>query len=365
MKLLVLVSKAPGISPGQRFRLEQWAPYLERTHGITLDFVPFESPRTTDVLYRAGHRGQKALLVLADFVRRLPAVLRAGRYDGVAIYREAALFGPAIYERLLRRMGVPMLLDFDDAIWLNPGGGRNGIFARLRYGAKTSKICELATVVTVGNEYLAEWAGQFSKNVHVVRTSIDLVRYPLLPSAAPSEYFRVGWTGSLSTMNVHLESARPFLERLAREIPLEIQVVCSEPPARPFAGAKNTFIPWRAESEAEDVARCDVGIMPLPDDEFARGKCGCKALQYMAVGRPVVVSPVGMNTELIRDRENGLLASSDDEWVAALRELATDSALRARLGAAGRVTVESGYSAESAASAFAHAVRSAIPMGAR
>lgn len=364
LRLLTLVSKAPGISPGQRFRLEQWAPHLAHDHGIELDFVPFESARLTEVLYAPGRFAEKAALVSFDFVRRLTAVLDSRRYDGVVLYREAALIGPPIYERLLARLGVPMILDFDDAIWLDPGGGRNGVFTKLRFFEKTKELCALASAVTVGNAYLAGWARQFNGNVHVVRTSIELSRYAAVPPTSGADHFRVGWTGSLSTMSLHLERARPFLERLASDIPLEVQVICSEPP-RPFSGAKNTFIPWRADTEADDLAACDVGIMPLPDDAFARGKCGCKALQYMAVERPVVVSPVGMNVELVEDGVNGLLADTDDDWVRALTRLAHDRDLRRRLAIRGRRTVEEGFSSIAAASDFARAVRSAIPHGAR
>lgn len=364
IRLLALVQKPEGISPGQRFRLEQWAPHLRARHGISLEFAAFESPGLTRVLYEDGHVPEKAGRVVFDFVRRGLHVARSRRYDGVVLYREAALLGPALYERLLARAGVPTILDFDDAIWLESGGGRNGIFAKLRFPAKTAKLCELADAVTVGNAYLADWARSFNSNVHVVRTSIELARYPRIEPPPDDGVLRIGWTGSLSTMNQHLEPARTILERVAARRPVEVQVVCSEPPVRPFAGARNVFIPWRAATEAEDVARCHVGIMPLPDDPFARGKCGCKALQYMAVGRPVVVSPVGVNTEIVRSGENGLLAESEDEWVEALLRLGDSPELRARLGAAGRATVEAGYSAESAAAAFAAAVYSAVRSGA-
>lgn len=362
IRLLALVQKPEGISPGQRFRLEQWAPHLRAEHGMELEFAPFESPGLTAILYESGHVPEKIARVLWDFGRRAADVARAGRFDGVVMYREAALVGPALYEHVLSRLGVPTILDFDDAIWLEAGGGRNGLFTKLRFPEKTAAICRLVDAVTVGNTYLADWARQHNRTVHVARTSIELAQFRVFPPPADDGVLRIGWTGSLTTMNKHLEQARPVLERVAALRPVEVQIVCSEPPARPFAGARNVFIPWRADTEAEDVARCHVGIMPLPDDPFARGKCGCKALQYMAVGRPVVVSPVGVNTEIVRSGENGLLASTEDEWVDALLRLGDSPDLRARLGTEGRKTVELGYSAEIAAAAFADAVRSAVRM---
>jgi glycosyltransferase involved in cell wall biosynthesis len=137
-------------------------------------------------------------------------------------------------------------------------------------------------------------------------------------------------------------------------------VICNKPPERPIAGAENVFVPWTESGEADAVGASHVGIMPLPDTEYTRGKCGLKALQYMATGRPVVIAPVGMNNDLVQSGENGFLARSDDEWVAALERLATSRELRIRMGLAGRRTVEQGYSAEVVSTIFANAVRTTI-----
>jgi glycosyltransferase involved in cell wall biosynthesis len=118
--------------------------------------------------------------------------------------------------------------------------------------------------------------------------------------------------------------------------------------------------PWRTETEVEDLADLDVGIMPLADTDWERGKCGLKALQYMALGVPAVVSPVGVNTEIVRDGENGLLAATGEEWERALERLLADDGLRRRLGDAGRATVESGYSARVHAPRVAEAFRDAL-----
>ena len=362
IRLLALVQKAVGIAPGQRFRLEQWAPHLEARHGIRIDFLPFESPALTEVLYQPGSRVTKARLMLGDAVRRREVLAKARGYDGVVIYREVSLLGPAIYERLLARTGIPILYDFDDAIWLPAVGTVNGAFARLRFVGKTRTICKLATTVVVGNAYLAAWSRQHCADVVVVPTSIELGKYPVLPPLpAPSDEvpFTIVWTGTVSTL-VHLELARRPVELLARRRKVRMRIVCSRPPERPFDGVETVFVPWRADSEAADLGPAHVGIMPLPDEAVARGKCGCKALQYMAVGRPVVIAPVGVNTDIVQSGRNGILATTDDEWVDALESLAASAELRARLAAAGRRTVEEGFSAEASAARFAEAVRSAV-----
>ena len=358
IELLTLVPKPLGMSPGQRFRLEQWAPHLEREHGIRLDFVPFESPRLTGILYRPGHRLAKAAWIIRDAVRRRRVLSEARKYAGVVIYREAALLGPAVYERLLARAAVPMFFDFDDAIWIQKVGA-NGIFSHLHFARKTATICRLSTAVFVGNEYLASYARRYSASVFIVPTSIDMSRYPVQPALLADAPFTIVWSGSSTTL-VHLEHARAPLEALGKRRRVVLRVIGNEPPARPFAGVETVFVPWREAGEAEALGAAHVGIMPMPDDSFSRGKCALKALQYMAVGLPAILSPVGVNAEIIQHGKNGLLASSFDEWLSALERLADSPDLRAKLGAAGRMTVEKHYTAESSARRFAEAVRSRL-----
>lgn len=358
LRLLVLVNKAAGLSPGQRFRLEQWAPHLAREHGITLDFVVFESPQLTELLHAHGRKPEKAALVLYDFLRRAIPVAKARSYDAVVVFREASLIGPAIWERAIAALGVPMLFDFDDAIWDVQISKANGIFSRLHFYGKTKTIIAKSRGISAGNAYLASYARQFCDNVFIVPTSIELAKYPVLPEST-SDRFVVSWSGSLSTLEL-FETARPALEELAKKRPLTVKVICNAPPDRPIAGAENVFVKWSEQGEAEALADCHVGVMPLPDTAFTRGKCGLKALQYMGVGRPVVISPVGMNVDLVQTGENGILASTTEEWVAALESLAESAALRARLGAAGRATVEGGYSATIVAGKFANAVRQTL-----
>jgi glycosyltransferase involved in cell wall biosynthesis len=325
-----------------------------------MDFAPFESQHLTRLLYQPGHTGKKIYWVARDFLRRARVVARSRGYDAAIVYREAALIGPAIYERLLARSGVPMFFDFDDAIWspTQDAASVNGFFSKLHFWGKTSTTCRISTGVIAGNNYLADYARQRNDNVIVIPTTIDLDDYPVQPEPASDEPFIVGWTGSLSTLQ-HFEFARGALERLARQRRVQMKIICNEPPARPIEGAENVFIRWSEDREAENVGACHVGIMPLPDDDYTRGKCGLKAIQFMATGRPVVIAPVGMNKDLIQHGVNGFLAGTEDEWVEHLNALADSPELRARIGAAGRKTVETGYSAEVGASRLAAALRGA------
>jgi glycosyltransferase involved in cell wall biosynthesis len=284
------------------------------------------------------------------------------QYDVVIIYREAALVGPPIYEWLISQAGVPIVYDFDDAIWTTPRHAAvaiNDKFRALKFTGKTATICRMVNAVTVGNEYLASWARQHCSTVYVVPTSIELAGYPVQPPAPDEAPFTIVWSGTFSTLE-HLEGARGPLERLARRRPVKLNVICDRPLPRPMVGVDMCFIPWRADDEARAIGTGHVGIMPLPDDEFTRGKCGCKALQYMAAGRVAVAAPVGVNVDIIRHGENGFLASSEEEWVEVLDSLARSPEVRERVAAAGRVTVEERFSSARSASLFANAVRVAV-----
>lgn len=354
-RILVLASKPLGISPSQRYRFEQWAPHLAREHRISLDFAPFESEALARLLYEPGQVAAKAFWTLRDFGRRSAVLRRAKRYDAIVIHREAALIGPAIYERLLAWTGKPIIYDFDDAIWSLGQAWKNGWFSRLHFTSKTSTICKLAAAVTTGNGYLADYARKRNPSVSIIPSSIDLAHYPEAPEPENTGKFVVSWTGSTSTL-VHFEHAREALERLAARLPIVVKIICSRPPERPIAGAEMRFVQWSPEREAADVGNCHVGIMPLPDDEVSRGKGGMKALQFMATGRPVVVSPVGVNTDIVQPGHNGFHARKAEEWVAALERLALDSQLRSRLGRNARLTVEANYRAEASAAKFANVV---------
>lgn len=363
IQLLALVPSPVGVAPGQRFRFEQWEPHLRAKHGIAFDYAPFESERLRRVRRLPGRELEKAAALVHDAVRRARVLGAAREYDGVAIHREISALGPAFYERIVKVLRVPIIFDFDDAIWLRAAysdASVNSRFDALRFPQKTATICRLASAISVGNEYLAEYAQQFNKNVFVVPTSIELAHYPIQSERPAGDAIEIVWMGSFSTLEAHLESARTAIERFAKMRKVVVRVICDKPPKRPFTGTETIFEEWRADREAVAIGQGQIGIMPLPDDPFSRGKCGCKALQYMAAGRPAVLSPVGMNVDIARGGEAAILASSDDEWVEALDRLASSADLRSRLAAAGRKVVETQFSAEASAARFAEVVRVAL-----
>ncbi|MGI8733559.1 MAG: glycosyltransferase family 4 protein [Pyrinomonadaceae bacterium] len=340
MRLLAIVPSVYDTSPGQRFRLEQWEPYL-RNLGVEITYEPFEDPELSATPHKPGKVTRKMRLIARAVGRRASLLRKLRNYDAVYVFREAALFGPPIFERLGHRSGVPLIFDFDDAVFVPYVSPSNGYLSYLKFPAKTKTICRLATHVIAGNPYLADYARQTNDNVSIVPTTIDTEKYEVVPRKDNSVPV-IGWSGSFSTVQ-HLDSLARALRRLAQKENFRLLVIGTS--VYKIDGVDVEALPWRSATEVSDLRQIDIGIMPLPDEAWSRGKCGLKALQYMALGIPTVCSPVGVNSEIIQDSVNGFLAATEDEWVTKLSQLLHDAKLRARLGAAGRETVEAKYSA--------------------
>jgi glycosyltransferase involved in cell wall biosynthesis len=341
MRVLALMPALYDTSPGQRYRLEQWEPLL-RERGVDITFASFEDEELHALLYKRGMMGKKLQLVTRGLGRRLSLVRKVKGYDLVYILREAALLGPPVFERLIAQSGVPVVFDFDDAIFVSYRSPSNGYLSYLKFASKTKTICRIASHVMVGNPYLAEYARQVNDRVTVIPTTIDTEKYRVPARKEKTGPTVIGWTGSHSTVQ-HLDTMRGALKRLAEQESFRLRVIGT--PSYECAPVDVEAMPWRAETELEDLSEIDIGMMPLPDDRWSKGKCGLKALQFMALGIPTICSPVGVNTDIIQDDQNGFIAATEDEWVDKLSRLLRSAELRRRLGDAGRATVEEKYSA--------------------
>jgi glycosyltransferase involved in cell wall biosynthesis len=345
MKVLAIVPSIYDTSPGQRYRIEQWEPLL-RSEGVEITYSPFETAELQQILHQSGNTGQKIRAVVQNMSRRLNETKSLRGFDLVYVFREAALLGPAWSERRIARSGIPMIFDFDDAIFHAYRSPSNGYLSYLKFPNKTGEICRLSAHVMAGNQYLADYAGKFNDNVTIIPTTIDTEKYQMTEKESEPETLTIGWSGSFSTAQ-HLDTLRGILQELARQEKFRLRVIGA--PRYELAGVDTEVIKWRSETEVEDLSAIDIGVMPLPDDQWSKGKCGLKALQYMALGIPTICSPVGVNSTIIQDGENGFLADGKTEWIEKLKRLLHSAELRRKLGAAGRETVEKGYSAKSQA----------------
>ena len=339
-KVLFVVAHRPGRSPGQRFRFEQYLAYLEEK-GFSCDFSFLLNEKDDAVFYSNGFYFRKFLILLRSIRQRFKDLKRAREYDIVFIYREAVMFGSAFFEKKFKKSGAKIILDFDDAIWLMDVSEGNKKLRWLKRPSKTADILRISDMAFVGNSYLAKYAAQFNSNIKIIPTTLNTEK-TIVQNKESDGTVCIGWTGSNTTLK-HFDLAIPFLKKVQEKYPgkIRIKLISNVNHAE---GCDITFCKWSKEKEIEDLSEFDIGIMPLPDDDWARGKCGFKGLQYMALGIPAVMSPVGVNTEIISDGENGFLAGSEAEWIEKLSLLIESPELRKKIGDCGRKTVEEKYS---------------------
>lgn len=340
-RILFIAGHRPGRSPGQRFRFEQYFSFLEQ-HGYQCELSYLVEENDDKVLYQKGHYLRKLKFVQGCVAKRARDVQRMNDYDIIFIFREALMTRSIRFEKAFKRSKAKIVFDFDDAVWLQNVSDANRSWAWVKDAGKTSKLIALSDLIFAGNAYLADYAARFNSNVAIVPTTIDTDEYLPSPTSG-SDPVCIGWSGSLTTIQ-HFQYAIPALRILKERFGdrITIRVVGDGSYTEPSLGVQG--LPWRRETELADLRAMDIGIMPLPDDEWARGKCGLKGLQYMGLGIPTIMSPVGVNSEIITDGVNGFLARSTEEWVDKLGRLVEDVELRRRIGAEARRSVEEQWS---------------------
>jgi glycosyltransferase involved in cell wall biosynthesis len=307
-----------------------------REHDVQLTISPLLGVDYLEQLYK--NRKHELMAVAKGIVRRVIDLVTSGKYDLLWIEKELFPWFPFFVEKILEAR-TRYLADYDDAIFHNYDIHPRRV-VQLLLGRKIDAVMANADIVTVGNEYLAERARSAgAARVEILPSVIDLERYPLVESAV-NESFTIGWIGSPSTAK-HLLEAETALKAVCRNRGGKVVLVGAG--ENPFNGLLATIRDWDEATETGEIANFDVGIMPLPDNRWERGKCGFKLIQYLAGRKPVVASPVGVNREIVVDGVNGFLASSHDDWVRALERLKSDPELRKTMGANGRQMVEERY----------------------
>lgn len=339
--ILFLFPYPIGTAGSQRFRYEQYLPKLKSD---SLDFQSFIDEATWEVLYKEGHQWAKTKGVFLGFIRRFMLLFRVHKYDVVFVHREATPVGPPIFEWLIAKVwGKKIIYDFDDAIWMTNTSSQNSLASRLKWHRKVSQICGWSNKVSCGNAFLADFAKKYASQVVINPTTID-TKSLHIPLNTSNEPIVIGWTGTHSTLK-YLDDFIPILEDLRIQLKFEFMVIADKEPAWSFPELR--FVPWAKETEINDLNQIDIGIMPLQDDQWAEGKCGFKALQFMALEKPVIVSPVGVNSSIVEHGVSGFHCSDIDQWKARLLELVTDAELRMKMGKAGRQKVVNEFSVES------------------
>ena len=340
MRLVVLCPYPEERAPSQRLKFEQYYGSW-REAGWEVDVRPFWDEEAWEVLYRPGHRAAKAAALARGLARRRADLAAARRADLVYLHLEAAPVGPPWIERALARAGVPVVYDIDDLVHLPHGSEANPFMRWLRGGGKVLELMEMAAHVVVCTEHLARIARARNGRVTNISSTIDTEAYRPRPHRDRTEGVVVGWSGSHSTAP-YLHLLDDVLRELAETDGIRLRVIGDGD--FDIEGVPVEATPWRLESEVADLSEIDVGVYPLPHEEWVLGKSGLKALQYMALEIPPVAERIGTNLEIVEPGVNGVLASGREEWATSLRRLVREPDLRFRLGRAARRTVESRYS---------------------
>ncbi len=303
-------------------------------------------------MYLEGQQLKKIIAIASGYLRRFLILFNVTKYDYVLIHRELTPLGPPVFEWLIAKvLRKKIIFDFDDAIWMNDGHD-SGLLWKLKWRSKIASTCKWSWNVTAGNDFLADFAKNYCQQVvffpTVVNTSIHQME-TRQPNPGTTQLPTIGWTGSHSTL-FYLDSLLPVLQKLEQEIDFAFLVIANKNPELPLKNFR--FIKWKRETEVDDLRKMDIGVMPLEDNEWSKGKCGFKLIQYLSIGVPAVASPIGVNPQIIRDGETGYLSNTPEEWGAYLKKLLADEVLRIQMGKKGMDLIEKEYSVNSQTEKF-------------
>lgn len=348
-KILFIAAHRPGRSPSQRFRFEQYFNFL-KANGFDFDFSYLISEDDDKKFYSSGNYFTKFKVLIKSSLTRVRDIGRINNYDIIFVQREAFMTGTTYFEKKFSKSRAKLIFDFDDSIWLSNVSDGNKNLEWLKDYSKTGKIIEMSDLVIAGNQYLANYALNFNQNVKIIPTTIDTdyhrkKKFPDTESENSSGIC-IGWTGTSTTLK-HFQLIIPALKKVKEKFGEKIyfKVIVDNKFDETSLGIKATQ--WRKQTEIEDLSEIDIGIMPLPENDWSRGKCGFKGLQYMALEIPTVMSPIGVNNEIINDGVNGFLANSENDWIEKISRLIESEELRKKIGGEARKTVIARYSVES------------------
>jgi glycosyltransferase involved in cell wall biosynthesis len=356
MRVLALTPNLYGFSPGQRSSIELWERVLIPA-GISLHYVPFETERLHEVLYQPGHLLTKVTEMVRAYVRRLLSINSVSEFDAVLVYREAALLGPAFLEKIVARKGVPIIYQLDDPLYIPYRSPTNGYLSYLKWFSKVGEICKISSVVIVNSTAHRDYAAQFNSNIRLIPSVVDTERYRPAKQKSDVSEVCIGWSGSPTT-TVNLQTISEPLQRLSGRIPHKLYFIGGTDFNLP--GLSYTAQKWNAETEVEDLQKMDIGLVPLPVNEWNKRKFNMKVVQYMALGIPPVCTPLGDNPIIIEPGVTGFLAETPDQWVGALETLAGDSELRSRMSGNAIRVAEEKYSLKANTEKIIDAFRAAL-----
>lgn len=341
-KILFVAAHRPNRSPSQRYRFEQYFNFL--THnGYQCELSYIITEEDDQLFYSPGNIFNKLLIVFKSTVKRLNDLKRANSFDIVFIQREALMLGTTFFEKQFGKSKAKLVFDFDDSIWLMDTSSANKKWEWMKSTKKTEKIISYSSLVFAGNNYLGNYAKQFNKQVKIIPTTIDTEFHKRITPYTNNHKICIGWSGSITTIK-HFEQAIPFLKKIKQKYGEKVYFKVMGDSSYKNKELDIIGISWSIDNEVPIISTFDIGIMPLPNDQWVKGKCGLKGLSYMALEVPTIMSRIGVNTEIIEDGVNGFLADTEEEWMNKISQLIDSFELRKKLGENARKTVLERYS---------------------
>jgi glycosyltransferase involved in cell wall biosynthesis len=335
---ILLLSRYTRMGASSRLRTMQYLPALVR-EGFNVQVAPFFDDAYLHALYSGQRAKGSKLGYLSQRIRQMRTHLQP---DLIWLEYEALPWVPWTIERSLLPRGVPIVSDYDDAVFHRYNKHRCGA-VRSILGDKIGQVMAASTLVMAGNRYIANYAEHFeAPRLETVPTVVDIDKYTIDRKATNTGDLRIGWIGTPETWHAFANPIHYVLDQLLAEHRALFRAVGAG--MQPTTSGTLEILPWKEETEVSLIQSMDIGVMPLPNTDWARGKCGYKLIQYMACGLPVVASPVGVNREIVEHGVSGFLAETDAEWRSAIETLLANAELRHRMGDAGRRKVEEQYS---------------------
>ena len=352
--MLVICPFPVGVAAGQRLKYEQ---YFDdwRALGFDITVAPYMDMATWNVAFEPGHFPRKLLGLLKGHMRRMRDILRIGRFDLVYVHMWVTPLGTSIFERLTRRLARKLILDVEDNVLLGQGLSRkdnpNYLASLLKGTGKIRYLTRTADHVIAASPFFEETCKGLNEHgaSTYISSSVDTDRFLPVNHYSGTENVTIGWTGTHSNKGM-LDLLRGVFQELARRLSFKLRVIGNFDYELP--GVDLEVVRWTAEREVSDLQGLDIGVYPLPLDDWVTGKSGLKAIQYMAFGIPPVATEAGTTPMIIRDGENGLLVRTEDEWLVALERLVRDPALRRRLGEVARRDAVAKYSIRAVAADY-------------
>jgi len=336
VRKIALLTKYGNLAASTRQRFLQYRPFFESA-GYEFDEQPLLDNAYLERLYEGHPRDLKHITY--QYIQRLFWLINKCDADVLWLHCELFPYLPGVLERFARFPGKPIVFDFDDAIF-HSYDAHPRVYIRRLLGRKLYTTISGSRLILAGNSYLADYSREKCRRVEVVPTVVDTDQYKPGPSSHPRSEAAIGWIGTPSTWKDYMIPILPLLGRVASDTGARIVAVGASDRDQ----SDVEVFPWTEETEVSRIQAMDIGVMPLTDTPWARGKCGYKLIQYMACGLPVVASPVGANIEIVDQGVNGFLVETHDEWYSALETLIEDPELRLRMGQMGREKVERDYS---------------------